>query len=86
MESLDFLPLISSVWSKWVDGTSVYIWEQNLKRTKEAIKEWIKKSPQKPREEAEKYKKKLVDLQEEMETKASIIAILCRRKNTSKII
>jgi hypothetical protein len=69
MDSLDFLPLISSVWSNWVDGTSVYIWEQNLKRTKKAIKEWIKASPHKPREEVENCKKQLEELQEEMESK-----------------
>jgi hypothetical protein len=65
---INFLPLISSVWSNWVDGTPIYIWEQNLKRTKQAIKEWIKSSPHKPREEVENCKKKLEDIQEEMES------------------
>jgi hypothetical protein len=50
----------------WVPGLHM---EQKLKIDKEDIKYWIKKSPQKPREEEAKYKKNLVDLQEEMETK-----------------
>jgi len=32
LESQDFLPLISSAWSTWVDRTSVYIWEQKMKK------------------------------------------------------
>jgi hypothetical protein len=46
----------------------VYIWEQNLKRTKQEIKEWVKASPHKPREEVEMCKKQLEDIQEEMES------------------
>jgi hypothetical protein len=34
MESPYFLPLISSIWSIWVDGTPVYIWEQKIKKAK----------------------------------------------------
>jgi hypothetical protein len=51
-----------------MDGTSVYIWEQNLKRIKQAIKEWVKSSPYKPREEIERCKKKLEYIQEEMDS------------------
>jgi hypothetical protein len=32
MDSPDFLPLISSAWSTWVNGTPVYIWEKKLKK------------------------------------------------------
>jgi hypothetical protein len=38
MDSSDFLPLISSTWSTWINGTQVYIWEQKLKKTKQALK------------------------------------------------
>jgi hypothetical protein len=51
-----------------VYGTSVYIWEQKLKRTKQEIKEWVKASPHKPREEVEMCNKQLEDMQEEMES------------------
>jgi hypothetical protein len=37
MDSPDSPPLISSIWSTWVDGTPVYIWEQKLKKAKQAI-------------------------------------------------
>jgi hypothetical protein len=69
LESQDFLPLFSSVWSNWVDGSPFFIWEQKLKRTKKAIKDWIKNSPHNPREEVEKCKKQLEELQEDMEFK-----------------
>ena len=32
LDSPDLLPLISSVWSIWVDTTLMYIWEQKLKK------------------------------------------------------
>jgi hypothetical protein len=68
MDSPDFLPLISSVWSIWVDGTPVYIWEQKLKKDKQAIKDWVKVSSHNTRGEIERYKKKLEDTQEEMDS------------------
>jgi len=47
----------------------VFIWEKNIKRTKWDIKDWVKNSPPSPRDEVEKCKKQLEELQKNMETK-----------------
>jgi hypothetical protein len=52
-----------------VDGSPVFIWEQKLKRSKQAIKDCLKNSPHNPREEVEKCKKQLEELKENMEFK-----------------
>ena len=67
LDSPDFLPLISSNWSTWVDGTLVYIWEQKLKKTKKALKDWAKASFKSTKEEVERHKKNLEELHTVME-------------------
>jgi hypothetical protein len=69
METPDFFPLVSHVWSQWVDGSPVYIWEKKLKRTKHAIKDWVRNSPSSPRKKLRNVKSNLEELQRSMETK-----------------
>jgi len=57
MDSLDLFPLLSRVWNQWVYGSHVFIWEKNLKRYKQTIKQWVKNYPFSPREEVENCKK-----------------------------
>ena len=38
-----FLDIVSEVWSLYVDSSPTFVWEQKLKRTKYALKAWIKK-------------------------------------------
>jgi exonuclease III len=59
MDSPEFLPLITSAWSTWVNGTSVYIWEKKLKKTKQYLKEWAKASCPSTKEEVKWHKQKL---------------------------
>jgi hypothetical protein len=42
MERHDFFPLISNTWGQWIKGSPTHIWEQKLKITKLAIKQWEK--------------------------------------------
>jgi len=67
MDSPNFLPLISSSWATWVDGTPVYIWEQKMKKEKQAIKDWAKASFNSTKEEVERHKKKLEDMHIDMD-------------------
>jgi hypothetical protein len=37
------IDIIRKTWCNWVVGSLVHIWEQKLKDTKKALKEWEKK-------------------------------------------
>jgi hypothetical protein len=69
MDSPDFLPLISSTWSTWINGTPVYIWEQKLKKTKQALKAWAKEAFLSTKDEVQQHKQKLEEIHMEMEEK-----------------
>ena len=34
---------VTQAWSQYVEGSPIYVWEQKLKRTKYALKSWVKK-------------------------------------------
>ena len=34
---------MTQAWSQFVDGSPSYVWEQKLKRTKYALKSWVKR-------------------------------------------
>jgi hypothetical protein len=36
------MDVISRSWSTWIVGSPMHIWEQKLKGTKNALKEWAK--------------------------------------------
>jgi hypothetical protein len=50
-----------------VDGTPMDIWEQKLKKTKQALKDWAKASLKSTKEEVERHKKNLEELHTIME-------------------
>lgn len=37
-----FLEIVKEAWAKPISGSSSYVWEQKLKATKQALKDWIK--------------------------------------------
>eukprot|EP00253_Pinus_taeda_P024857 PITA_24857 len=43
-----FIDIVKTTWAKPVTGSSSYVWEQKLKATKQALKEWIKKHAPNP--------------------------------------
>jgi hypothetical protein len=69
MDSPDFLPLISSIWSTWINGTPMFIWEQKLKKTKQALKSWAKEAFLSTKDEVQQHKQKLEEIHMEMEEK-----------------
>jgi hypothetical protein len=69
MDSPDFLPLITSAWSTWVNETLVFIWEKKLKKTKQVLKEWAKASCPSTKEEVKRHKQKLEEIHMEIEDK-----------------
>jgi hypothetical protein len=44
IEKIDLFPLVTRSWCEWIFGSPVHIWEQNIKITKETIKNWVKES------------------------------------------
>eukprot|EP00253_Pinus_taeda_P008034 PITA_08034 len=38
-----FIDIVKTAWAKSFSGSSSYVWEQKLKATKQALKEWIRK-------------------------------------------
>ena len=38
-----FMDIVNEVWSQYMDGYPSFVWEQKFKRTKYALKAWIKK-------------------------------------------
>eukprot|EP00253_Pinus_taeda_P024895 PITA_24895 len=43
IEREGFLDTVKEAWSKPINGSTSYVWEQKLKATKQALKDWIKK-------------------------------------------
>ena len=37
------MDIVNEVWSQYMDGYTSFVWEQKFKRTKYALKAWIKK-------------------------------------------
>ena len=36
------MDIVSQAWSQYIDGSPKYVWEQKLKKTKNALKSWVK--------------------------------------------
>jgi len=45
IEKAGFLDTIQSAWDIPINGSPSYVWEQKLKATKKALKEWLRKLP-----------------------------------------
>jgi len=68
-EKEGFLETVNSAWSTPVTGSPSYAWEQKIKTTKHALKEWIKKPNKTPPSHRREIVQQLTDLQMEMENK-----------------
>jgi ribonuclease HI/exonuclease III len=63
-----FTETVKTAWARPFSGSSSYVWEQKLKATKQALKEWIKKPAPTPTEKRREAVQSLQTLQIEMES------------------
>eukprot|EP00253_Pinus_taeda_P009869 PITA_09869 len=64
-----FIDIVKTSWAKSFTGSSSYVWEQKLKATKQALKEWIRKPAPNPTSQRKEIVQLLEALQVEMESK-----------------
>eukprot|EP00253_Pinus_taeda_P028806 PITA_28806 len=69
IEREGFIDTVKTAWAKLVIGSSSYVWEQKLKATKQALKEWIKKLAPNPTSQRKEIVQCLEALQVEMESR-----------------
>ncbi|WP_151816483.1 hypothetical protein, partial [Acinetobacter seifertii] len=69
IEKVGFMETVKATWAKPFSGSSSYIWEQKLKATKHALKEWIKNPNPTPTNQIKEAVQMLHSLQTEMENK-----------------
>ena len=67
IEKDDFMETIMSAWSSPISRSPSYVWEQKLKATKIALKDWIKNLNNTPSCHIKETIQQLLDLQMEME-------------------
>ena len=66
IEREGFCEIISQAWSQFVEGSPSFVWEQKLKCTKFALKNWIKIPPTNPVRNRQESTHILADLQHSM--------------------
>eukprot|EP00253_Pinus_taeda_P017553 PITA_17553 len=88
IEKVGFMETVKAAWVKPITGSPSYIWEQKLKATKYALKEWIKKPDPNPAYQRKEAVQRLHSMQTEMENKEITAELLdeevkARDRNTS---
>jgi hypothetical protein len=68
--------IVKVAWDKSFYGSSSYVWEQKLKATKQALKDWIKKPAPTPTEQRREAVQSLQTLQTDMESKDITVELL----------
>eukprot|EP00253_Pinus_taeda_P018178 PITA_18178 len=76
IEKVGFMETVKVAWAKSFSGSSSYIWEQKLKATKHALKEWIKKTDPTPTNQIKEAVQRLHSMQTKMENKDIIAELL----------
>jgi exonuclease III len=69
IEREGFLETVKTAWANPFSGSTSYVWEQKLRATKKALKEWVKKPVQTPTDCRKEKVQSLQNLQAEMEGK-----------------
>ena len=59
--------IVSEAWSRPITGSPIFVWEQKLKFTKLALKEWVKQTVKYPSSDRIEVLKFLQDIQLEMD-------------------
>eukprot|EP00253_Pinus_taeda_P028388 PITA_28388 len=76
IEREGFTEIVKAAWAKSFSGSSSYVWEQKLKATKQALKEWIKKPVPTPTSQRKEAVQTLQSLQTDMESKDITVDLL----------
>eukprot|EP00253_Pinus_taeda_P004415 PITA_04415 len=76
IEREGFSDTVKEAWAKPINGSTSYVWEQKLKATKQALKDWIKKPIHTPTEQRKEAVQSLQTLQTDMETKEITTEVL----------
>lgn len=71
-----FIDILKIAWAKSVTGSSSYVWEQKVKATKQALKEWIKKPAPNPTSQRKEIVQSLEALQVKMESRDITLMLL----------
>jgi len=69
IEREGFYETVKEAWAKSFSGSSIFVWEQKLKATKQALKEWIKNPVPTPINTRKEAVYNLETLQTKMESK-----------------
>jgi len=69
IEKEGYIETVKAAWDKTFTGSPSYVWEQKLKATKQALKNWIKKPGPSPTEQRKESVHALQTLQTKMEKK-----------------
>eukprot|EP00253_Pinus_taeda_P020601 PITA_20601 len=76
IERNGFIDTVKTAWAKPVTGSSSYVWEQKLKATKLALKEWIRKPAPNPSSQRKETVQAFDALQTEMESREITTSLL----------
>eukprot|EP00253_Pinus_taeda_P009325 PITA_09325 len=79
-----FLETVQAAWRTEVLGSPSYVWEQKMKNTKKALKDWIKKSMQSPNRQRKEAVMQLEGIQLEMEEKDPSSTDLANEKSAQR--
>jgi len=79
-----FLETVQAAWMTEVIGSPSFVWEQKLKNTKKALKDWIKKSMQSPNRQRKEAVIQLEGIQLEMEEKDPSPTDLANEKSAQR--
>ena len=67
IEREGFLYIVFQAWTQYVEGSPSFVWEQKLKKTKYALKNWIKKPQNTPTSSRREKVIELAEIQFEVE-------------------
>jgi len=81
-----FLDTVKEAWSKPINGSTSYVWEQKLKATKQALKDWIKKPTHTPTEQRKEAAHSLQTLQSDMEIKEITTEVLETETQAQRLV
>lgn len=79
-----FLETVQTAWEKEISGSPSYVWEQKIKNTKKALKEWIKKDANSPTSQRKEATRQLEEFQMGLEEKTISAIDLDKEKNVQR--
>jgi len=68
VEDPSFLGVVAAAWNFCLQGSPIFIWEQKLKATKQAIREWVKLKTIQEKKEIQDFTIKMEEVRVKMES------------------